>query len=300
MKDRDIVNEIVKIVPSAKFTFDGDDCVSAVFTNPASTFYGVLRLYPSSEKMRVLRYVSDLENLQYLDLRKNKLLKVDLGLCNLRHLDLGSNYLGVVPSWMRGNKLQFLNLGVNELAVLPDWFGEFSGLRILKLHKNRISDFSVLSGMMDLRELNLYFNKVGDIPGFIFYFGEMRFFSWGMSSLGILPEEIGMWKRLEYLSLVGNRLRFLPDSLCGCSEMVGMRLCKNMLEYLPERIGDLKKLREISLYKNRLTCLPDSFDFLKLKKCNLAGNLLGGDVVVKSDWFAISESDLDWSWIKSY
>jgi len=168
----------------------------------------------------------------------------------------------------------------------------------LKIHKNKINDFSTLSSFFSLRELNLYFNCVNKIPHFIFNFVNMNYFSWGMSSIEELSDSICKLVNLHYLSIVGNRLKYLPDSICLCENMIGMRLSKNKIECLPDQIGLMKKLKMISLYKNELRFLPDSFYELNLEKCNLANNCFSNKPKVTCNWYAFNDEDLDWEWKK--
>jgi Leucine-rich repeat (LRR) protein len=298
MKDHDIVAKIRGMIPTASFEFEGENCIKAVFTNSECKFYGILRLFSIEDKKEILNLISKLHCLRHLDLRKNKLGKIDLGLTCLQHLDLGSNYMGEVPSWIRKNNLTYLNLGVNELNDLPSWFGDLSSLEVLKIHKNKINDFSTLSSFFSLRELNLYFNCVNKIPHFIFNFVNMNYFSWGMSSIEELSDSICKLVNLHYLSIVGNRLKYLPDSICLCENMIGMRLSKNKIECLPDQIGLMKKLKMISLYKNELRFLPDSFYELNLEKCNLANNCFSNKPKVTCNWYAFNDEDLDWEWKK--
>ncbi len=260
--DRDTVDAILAIVP-ATATFRDDHCVSLKLTG------GILGgLVRRIDKVPVLRLVSRLERLEELDLRRNRCGELpDLGLRCLTWLDLGSNYMGSVPDWIRPLPLKYLNLGVNELKVIPDWIGELP-LTTLKLHKNQIKCVDAIAPLK-LNSLNLYLNGLKQFPKCIWDF-DLHTFSWGVSGVTVLPEI--PWKNLEWFVCIANRIERLPNSFCDLSKLKGAFLNKNRLTCLPERIGELQSLKHLFLYKNRIQWVPESFGHLRLERFNMDKN----------------------------
>ena len=273
MNDQTTVKRLRTYVPDGHFQFEDNLCVGVHLVDPTCLYHGQIRHLTPSDKKEVLRLISKLESLKYLDLRKNRLGPIPfLGLQKLEYVDLASNYMGEVPNWLHGLPLQYLNLGVNLIKTVPDWFSEFTEIKVLKLHKNNIRTVEPIRPCKQLTFLNLYFNWMKEIPNLVWSLKELEFFSWGVSGIESLPEEIGQWKKLKWLSMVANKITHMPDSFCELLELRGARLHKNHLESLPEDIGNLHKLEQLTLYKNNLKSLPPSFRKLNLKKLNLARN----------------------------
>ena len=295
MSDFQIVEEIKKYAPSATFSFENDRCVSGNFTNTNQIFFGSMRTLSNNDKTHVLKLVNSLKSLKFLNLRKNRLCNMpEMFLPNLEHLDLSSNYLGVVPTWVKNCKLIYLSLGVNNLVVIPDWIGDMENLQVLKLHKNQLTNVESIKSCNKIKFLNLYLNSIKKFPSFIFNFSDIEFFSWGLSDTEEISEDIGNWKNLQYLSLVANRIKYLPDSICDLNNLIGLRVHKNNLQQLPNNIGNLKNLEQITAYCNNLTFLPDSFSNLRLKKCNLVYNNFKEQPNVNSEWLCLNPEDCNW------
>ena len=73
--------------------------------------------------------------------------------------------------------------------------------------------------------------------------------------------------------LVGNELRFLPETIGDLVDLEALYLEGNHLSGLPESIGRLTKLNHLNLRNNQLTQLPQSLRLLpKLWALNLHGN----------------------------
>ena len=294
MSDKDVVEKLLQMTPQSEFIFEEEKCVSANFTSSADPYFGLIRHMSPSDKKTVLRLVSKLNELKRLDFHKNRMGNFELPLQKLEHLDIGSNYTGSVPEWIRGNPLEYLNLGVNELSSIPDWIAEFTDMKVLKLHKNRLRDVSAISSHKRMKFLNLYLNQIRNIPDEIWNLTEIEFFSWGVSGIKEVSERIGNWQNLRWLSLVANKLERLPDNLCTLTQLIGMRVHKNRLTELPENIGNLKNLSQLTVYRNRLRRLPESFRMLKLKKLNLAHNEFDKPLDVKADWLCLNPEDCQW------
>ena len=274
--ERSIVSKIQKLA-TCSAVFENDICKQLSFTDQNNVYYGTLR--HSDCKKEVFVLIDCLKSLQYLDLKKCRLLQIpELELPNLTHLNLSSNYLGCVPEWLKRLKLTYLDLGVNELTSVPEWFSDQS-FDVLKLHKNRISHFPRLK--TTIKSLNLYLNTAKSIPDFLWDLDQLEFFSWGMSQITEIPDGIGNLIKIKWLSFVPNEIETLPDSFCNLINLQGVRFAKNRITRLPKDFGNLLKLEQLTLYDNQIQELPESFFNLHLKELNIAKNPLRSDVVIK-------------------
>jgi leucine-rich repeat protein SHOC2 len=90
-----------------------------------------------------------------------------------------------------------------------------------------------------------------------------------------LPESIGNLPGLLKLDLHDNYLTSLPESIGNLSSLTHLSLAGNNLTTLPESIGNLSNLTYLSLGSNNLTSLPESIGNLSnLTHLSLAGNNL--------------------------
>lgn len=275
--ERRIVSKILKLA-KCKFKFYNGICTELSFVDENEIHYGTLR-NSKSDLIEIFKLINSLENLELLDLSKCCLYTLpDLYLPNLKHLDLGSNYLGKVPNFIVNLNLSYLNLGVNNLTDIPEWI---SGIKLetLKLHKNQICRFPKLNS--SIKNLNLYSNHVNSIPNFIFNMLNLEFFSWGNLETNYISEEIGSLKNIKFLSLMPCKITKLPSSFCDLNNLCFLRLAKNSITHLPKEIGNLNSLKELTLYDNALTTVPSSFYNLNLNKLNLAKNPLTNKILNK-------------------
>lgn len=90
--------------------------------------------------------------------------------------------------------------------------------------------------------------------------------------------QVEMWFRLVYshissflfyvfslnvLSLGGNLLSEVPDSVGNLQQLQALTLCDNLIEMLPASIARLSNLKSLLLHKNRLRHLPRDIITLK-------------------------------------
>lgn len=271
MSERLIVERILRMVPNCTITFENGNCVGVDLTNKNCIFEGLIRNYSNKDKEEIVKLISKLPSLKIINLRKNKLLNIpDFDLSKTEFLNLGSNYLKKVRIY--GERLIYLDLSVNELDEAPVL--NCKNLNILKFHKNNIKMLPDYSDLQSLEFLNLYLNRMNQIPEFIWKLVNLKFFSWGVSSIKEISPNIKNLKNLKWLSLVANKISYLPEELCGLRKLAGMRLHKNEIKELPMDFGKLQNLRLLTLYQNKLTRLPFSFSELKFEKLNIANNPL--------------------------
>lgn len=69
--------------------------------------------------------------------------------------------------------------------------------------------------------------------------------------------------RLQVLSLGGNLLTEVPDSVGNLQQLQALTLCDNLIEILPASIARLANLKSLLLHKNRLRHLPRNIITLK-------------------------------------
>lgn len=69
--------------------------------------------------------------------------------------------------------------------------------------------------------------------------------------------------RLQVLSLGGNFLSEVPDSVGNLQQLQALTLCDNLIEILPASIARLANLKSLLLHKNRLRHLPRDIITLK-------------------------------------
>lgn len=83
--------------------------------------------------------------------------------------------------------------------------------------------------------LNLFF--------FSFFFFNLYFFCFDSKSLLLL-------------SLGGNKIRNIPESIGALTQLISLNLCDNNIEQIPSQIGRLHNIKSLSLHKNGIRTLP--------------------------------------------
>lgn len=168
----------------------------------------------------------------------------------------------------------------------------FTALKSLQLDNNRITDFSALGELPQLRKLSLSSNKLQTLP-VVVNIGESAqepFFALQSLdvSFNLLPvrsvfsQESG-WARLpglRELDLSGNNLRKLPDALGAFPSLRSLTLEYNGLASdCLKPLASLPALQELSLAHNKIDCIPDRIStrpgsFSKLQRIDLSFNYI--------------------------
>ncbi|KAG2384180.1 uncharacterized protein HKW66_Vig0150570 [Vigna angularis] len=266
--------------------------------------------------------LSNLSNLQYLDLGKNNLVARDLDwlshLSTLRYLDLSRNNLGAVTDWPSSiSKVPFLSeLYVNDCGlpqVKPKSISHINSstyLQILSLSGNHF-DSSIMSWVLNVskvvRVLDLSHNELDN--GIIKTFNtlcQLKKLYLGSNKLSeqlsdYLPEFCSA-KDLEVLNLDHNPFGkgLLPDfSLFSSLERLSLQ---NTSTVGPLLFGHLPRLKALDLSLNNLNgSLPvfevtkfASLHFLDLSHNKLSGRLPYSIGQLSNLWFlSISSNELN-------
>ncbi|MFN8211766.1 MAG: leucine-rich repeat domain-containing protein [Bacteroidales bacterium] len=107
--------------------------------------------------------ITNLLNLEYLDLGRNALTEIQkeiFSLTSLKKLKLSYNRINEIPPYISNlSKLEELELNTNNLHSLPDEISALENLKILNLEVNYIKDIpESFSKLRNLQELNLTAN----------------------------------------------------------------------------------------------------------------------------------------------
>ncbi|MDD5673448.1 MAG: leucine-rich repeat domain-containing protein [Chitinivibrionales bacterium] len=91
-----------------------------------------------------------------------------------------------------------------------------------------------------------------------------------------VDSRINRLSALQYLSLAGNDLEYLPNELCDLARLKRLDVRNNRLKELPHAIDKLAALEELNARNNQLETLPDEFYNLKsLRIVQLMANKIG-------------------------
>jgi Leucine-rich repeat (LRR) protein len=212
--------------------------------------------------------ISNLKNLQYLDLSKNSFtgsLPSSLGsLKNLAFLYVFDNNMsGSVPSAI-GNltELNYMNLESNSFSGrIPSTLGNLGMLELLVLSSN---------------------NFTGQVPVELFNSTAVSVDLSYNNLEGSIPQEIGHLKNLVEFHAESNRLSGeIPSTIGECQLLRYLYLQNNLLSgSIPSALGQLKGLETLDLSSNNLSGqIPMSLgDITMLHSLNLSFNSFVGEV----------------------
>ena len=165
-------------------------------------------------------------------------------LAGARALDLGGCGLTEFPSEIFGlaATLEVLDLGRNALTSLPPDLGRLTKLRVLFCSNNPfirlppvLGDCTALS-QVGFRGCGLVEIPTESLPP------SVRWLTLTDNAITVLPPAIGERPLLQKLMVAGNRLRDLPETLAGASNLELLRLSANVFTALPPWLTDLPRL----------------------------------------------------------
>src|SRR3970040_1175386 len=134
-------------------------------TNSLITFKRYVLINRLKNKLKRNEEIGQLTNLQYLELRDNKLttLPAEIGrLTNLQTLTLSDNKLTTLPAEIvRLTNLQYLWLYYNKLTTLPAEIGRLTNLQTLTLSDNKLTTLPAeIIELTNLQYFSLYNNQL--------------------------------------------------------------------------------------------------------------------------------------------
>ena len=200
-------------------------------------------------KISDISFLSDMTQLQSLNLSFNEISDYHFlsGMTQLQSLHLRSIEISDYSFLSGLSQIQSLDLGFNEISDISFLSG-LTQLQSLDLGDNKISDISFLLGLTQLQSLNLSFNKISDIS---FLSGLTQ-----LQSLNLSFNEISDYyflsglTQLQSLDLRNNQIKEIPEFIfrinmeINLDQLVVRGLClyDNPIESPPMEI--LKQGRE--------------------------------------------------------
>ena len=209
-----------------------------------------LNLYGNALEGRIPHEFGNLVNLEWLDLRVNKL-------------------LGPIPSELANlTQLRTLNLYDNALeGSIPPELGSLANLERLNLSWNNLvgSIPSELANLAQLRILDLRGNALeGSIPPELGSLANLEWLYLGWNNLvGSVPSELANLANLEWLHLEFNNLVGpIPPELGSLANLEWLSLRANKLEGLiPQTFLQLDRLQAFYIGGNEGLCVPGTSAF---------------------------------------
>jgi hypothetical protein len=117
-----------------------------------------------------------------------------------------------------------------------------------------------------------------------------------LSDLGLeqVPGELAILQdRLVSLDLNYNKIKKLPDFICGFRMLHSLDVSRNRLKSLPENIGNLNFLRSLNLRDNELTVLPESIGNIHfLQRLDVSRNKLTALPAGLKNCFILNDFDI--------
>ncbi|KAK8496283.1 hypothetical protein V6N12_003452 [Hibiscus sabdariffa] len=178
--------------------------------------------------------------------------------------------------------------------------GNVAGVILDNLGLSINSDMSVFSNLTKLVKLSLLNNSIsGVIPDNIGDFKSLEFLDLSNNLFSsALPPGIGKLESLRNLSLAGNNFSgSIPDTISGLVSIQSLDLSRNSLSgTLPTSLTELKELLYLNLSFNQFTkSIPKGFELVSsLQVLDLQGNMLDGSL--SGEFFLLSNaSHVDFS-----
>ena len=222
---------------------DGNDLYNINWTMFSLPSYArLLRLGLSDSNISSVsgEWLKNLKNLEYLNLRKNKIESLDnwfSEMSQLKVLHLSQNFICCISkhAFVGLRNLKFLHLQSNEIRHLePYIFRQLSALQNLYLSYNRLTQLlnNAFTGLKSLTQLYIQNNEIHSIESKSFH---------------------GLWN-LHKLFLDNNKITSINgDAFSGLKGLTYLRLGGNMLSTSRPMIMSLPRLQTLSLNNCSLT-----------------------------------------------
>ncbi len=237
----------------------------------------IFTIWRTDEKLH-LEWFKNLKKIKRLTLRNQYFTKVPEWLRefnSLEMLDLGGNDITIIPDWLLNLKeLKHFNVIANPIEINQE------NINILKVLFDRVENRG-RAKVPSTIELSFHVNIPLENLKIINEIEKQKYYVLNKDVRGWFnlnpPERIYKFKEGQLIecTILGDyyKLESLPENFGVFKNLQKMTITKSPLVSLPESIGELNKLKELDLSNNKLTSLPESFvNLTSITKLNLSGN----------------------------
>ncbi|AFY40133.1 small GTP-binding protein [[Leptolyngbya] sp. PCC 7376] len=163
--------------------------------------------------------ITNLNNLQRLNLRHNKIRNFPeeiTNLKNLQQLDLSDNQTLEIPETItKLRNLKKLNISNNQIRYLSHTIAELKNLQQLDLSNNKIKEIPKgITELNNLQKLCLSNNKIKEIPVVIASLRNIQQLYLNNNEIMRISPVIAQLPKLQVLDIRGNQIKIIPKFLC--------------------------------------------------------------------------------------
>jgi Leucine-rich repeat (LRR) protein/predicted DNA-binding WGR domain protein len=179
----------------------------------------------------------------------------------------------VLSALIEGDKLHII---YRDLETMPAVLGEFTHLKDVRLHGNRLAEVpEALWKLTNLEQLDLSSNKLTEIPAELAKLTKLTSLDVAANKLKSLPAQVTTLSELSFLGVWNNKLKKFPKGLAKLKNVTKLTLDQMNLTDIPLEICEMAQLKELSLGYNKLQGLrPEVIGLTGLIKLRLGTNEL--------------------------
>ena len=125
---------------------------------------------------------------------------------------------------LKPDLVDYMNLDRNELEVFPPELTTLTGLKWLRLNRNRLSSLPDLSPLVNLRRIYLRGNRFTEVPEALKSLPALTDVDLSQNPIAEVPAWMTEIKGLENVSFSDTRVTKLPDDLSGWRRLTTLQL----------------------------------------------------------------------------
>lgn len=255
------------------------------FPNAILSLSNLKKLDLSSNKLSGnIPNLSSLNSLVYLNISNNEftgdIWNSFSSLANLEELYVGNNNGTISSADFSGfTNLKHLDIARLNLTEIPSSLGTLNKLSSLNLSNNSITNFTNITPLIQLEEINLSGNALTKVPEEINNFLNLKTLNLSNNKIEQFST-LNSLHNLEWLSLENNNLNNIPTETTALEKLTYLNLSRNNISGGTGMLSTLINLEQLWLNHNKLKgSIPTNILSLpKLMNLSLQSNEFEGNI----------------------